>query len=97
MAPNYESDELESGSEDESVEEEVAVVTKKRSKKAWKVRAVNRRRGCCHFLIVSSNPFVTFGSMSGPEQTEARYEWFFLVLAGEPHTCQGGEPRGYVW
>lgn len=42
MAPNYESDDLESGSEEESVEEEVA--PKKRSKKAWKVRVIVSRR-----------------------------------------------------
>ena len=39
MAPNYESDELEDDEEDdeEIEEEEVAMVPKKRSKKAWKV------------------------------------------------------------
>ena len=67
MAPNYESDELESGSEDESVEEEVVV--KKRSKKAWKVRVIMFRRGCCHpDCLVYLSPIVIFSIMLGSQQ-----------------------------
>jgi hypothetical protein len=38
MAPNYESEDLEDESEEESVEEDEVVTKKRSSKKAWKVR-----------------------------------------------------------
>jgi hypothetical protein len=45
MAPSYESEEVESESDEESVQDDEAVAQKRSSKKAWKVR-VDAHRSC---------------------------------------------------
>ena len=81
MAPNYESEELESGSEDESVEEEAA--PKKRSKKAWKVRAVYTMRLHVPLLIVCSlTRILCLCNDQDPAKPKRAMSAFFLYSQG---------------
>jgi len=99
MAPNYESEEVDS-SEEESEEEEVAVEKKKRRTKAWKVRRLGSKPGnkCLIAVFAIAKPLNVFFALStlilqDPGKPKRAMSAFFLYSQGNRSRIKEENPE----